>query len=182
MDKLFLGIDQSFTSSGICVVNEQGSIVFHETINTTDADGDIFDRALKIAQHIIALLMRFQPMRVGLEGLAFSKFGNATRDLAGLQFVLVTSIREHRKRYSNDLVIVSPNLLKKFATKSGSADKDKMYEAVPEDVKTVFSGYKKTKGRSDVVDAYWLAKYALDIYNKDQTSYSDNRSYTPKTD
>jgi len=42
-------------------------------------------------------------------------------------------------------------------------------KSAPEEVKEVFKGYKKTKGRSDVVDAYWLACYTRHIYNSNQT-------------
>ncbi len=168
--KLFLGIDQSFTSSGICIMNENEAIVHHETINSTDADGDMFDRCLKIIARVEELLLTYKPFRVSLEGLAFSKFGNATRDLAGLQYALITHIRYRQPEMAKDLLIVSPNLLKKFASGSGSADKNKMYDSLPADAKEVYKAYKKTKGRSDVVDAYWLAKYSVSIYNTDQTS------------
>lgn len=169
MKKLFLGIDQSFTSTGICVVDEDLNIAHHETINTSDADGDIYERCLKVIDRIEEVTMIYAPIRLGLEGLAFSKFGNATRDLAGLQFAIITHLRFRKSNRCKDMQIVSPNLLKKFATGSGSADKDKMYEAVPEAAKETFKGYKKTKGRSDVVDAYWLACYTRMIYNSSQT-------------
>lgn len=163
---LFLGIDQSFTSTGICVIDEDGVVKHHETINTSDQNGDIFARANVILERIECLVLDHSPRMIGIEGLAFSKFGNATRDLAGLQMVIVAGMRRKNNRWNNDLVIVSPNLLKKYASGSGSADKDKMYEALPEDIKAVFAGYKKTKGRSDVVDAFWLSKFILDIYKK----------------
>jgi Holliday junction resolvasome RuvABC endonuclease subunit len=162
---LFLGIDQSFTSTGICVLDENGVIVHHQTVSTTDVDhGDIFNRAIVVVEKIEELVVQYHPRMIALEGLAFSKFGNATRDLAGLQMVIVASLRRRNPIWKDNLVIVSPNLLKKYATGSGSADKDKMYEALSDDVKAVFGGYKKTKGRSDVVDAYWLSRYILDIY------------------
>lgn len=170
MSKLFLGIDQSFTSSGICVLDEKANVVHHEVINTTDADGDIFDRSLKVVNRIEQIVTIHEPIKLSLEGLAFSKFGNATRDLAGLQFVIVTHLKHRQAEYAKTLEIVSPNLLKKFASGTGSADKNKMYDSLPAEIKEVFKGYKKTKGRSDVVDAYWLAKYIQSIYNSVQTS------------
>lgn len=145
------------------------AIIHHETICTTDADGDIHDRALKIIERLEDLVLMYRPIRIGLEGLAFSKFGNATRDLAGLQMAMITHLRYRKPNQCKDLQIISPNLLKKYATGKGSADKNQMYEALPESAKAVYSAYKKTKGRSDVVDAYWLAKYTLAIYNSKQT-------------
>lgn len=166
MEDLFLGIDQSFTSCGLCVVSASGVVVHHETINTSDVDGDIFDRALKIVDGIDKVIDQFNPVRIGLEGLAFSKFGNATRDLACLQGAIVTHLRYRKPVHSAEMQIVSPNLLKKFATGKGSADKNAMYEALPQVIKDVFVSYKKTKGRSDVVDAYWIANFTLSIYNR----------------
>lgn len=167
--KYILGIDQSFTSSGICIMDMEENIVLHETINTTDADGDIFDRCLKVIDRLDELALMFRPVRIGLEGLAFSKFGNATRDLAGLQAAIVTHLRYRKPNQSKNLEIISPNLLKKYATGSGSADKNKMYDSLPAEPKAVYSAYKKTKGRSDVVDAYWIAKYTLEAFRKHQT-------------
>lgn len=165
MQKLFLGIDQSFTSSGICILDEHSNVVHHETINTTDADGDIFDRAIKVVKRIEEIIHQYEPVRVGIEGLAFSKFGNATRDLAGLQFVIITHLRRTFPDFGTKLDIISPNLLKKFASGKGSASKDDMFAALSPEYAAIFTCYKKTKGRSDVVDAFWLAKMTLSIYN-----------------
>lgn len=171
MNRYFLGIDQSFTSCGICILDENQGIIAHETINTSDADGDMFDRDLKIIDRIEEIIMLHRPIRLGLEGLAFSKFGNATRDLAGLQHAIITHLRFRKPYHCKGLEIVSPNLLKKYATGVGSADKNKMYDHLPDSAKDVFKTYKKTKGRSDVVDAYWIARYILDVYNtKDSSS------------
>ncbi len=181
--KLILGIDQSFTSTGICFMDENEAIVHHETICTTDEDGDIHDRALKIIERLDELVLMYRPVRIGLEGLAFSKFGNATRDLAGLQMAIITHLRYRKPNQSKELQVISPNLLKKYATTKGSADKNQMYEALPEHAKSVYSAYRKTKGRSDVVDAFWLAKYTLDTYRQYQTRL-DNLSLpsdTPQT-
>lgn len=168
--KYFLGLDQSFTNSGIVVLDEAGSIKHFETIKTVkDVDGDIFDRMILISDTIIELLKKHNPEVVGLEGLAFSKFGNATRDLAGLQAVIITRIRRETV-YGSKMVLASPNLLKKFATGKGKASKQEMVDSIPKDVVELFSEakYKKTTGLYDLADAYHLAKYSLDHYQKIQ--------------
>lgn len=155
-----LGIDQSYTSSGFCVVDESGVVLDIGTIKTSaDKDGDIFDRAALVAKKLIELSDIHDPLRIGMEGLAFAKFGNATRDLAGLQFVLITQLRA--AKYGDKMEIVSPNLLKKFATTKGNASKDEMVSFLPPAVRAMIDEkkLKKSTGLYDCTDAYWLAMY-----------------------
>jgi Holliday junction resolvasome RuvABC endonuclease subunit len=82
--------------------------------------------------------------------------GNATRDLAGLQFVIINKLR-FKGTYSVD--IIAPNAVKKLATGNGKAKKQELYEALPESTQKAFDelGVKKTTGRYDLTDAYWIA-------------------------
>ena len=159
-----MGIDQSYTSSGVVILDESGSLVHDERI-CSSTDDDVFARAWYVANQISATIEKYNPTQIGIEGLAFSKFGNATRDLAGLQFTVV-----HRLRYVHnhlDLVIVTPNELKKYATQKGNADKKEMFRCLPEEIsKNLESKYKKTKGLFDITDAYWIAKYTREKYLK----------------
>lgn len=162
-----LGVDQSYTSSGYCVIDESGSVIDIGTIRTkAEVDGDIFDRAALVAKKVIELSDLHDPLRIGMEGLAFAKFGNATRDLAGLQFVLITQLRA--TKHGSNMEIVSPNLLKKFATDKGNASKDEMAAALPDNVRALIDEkkLKKTTGLYDCTDAYWLAQFTRAAYNK----------------
>lgn len=156
----YMGIDQSFTSCGVVVLDKKSKVVHSSTIKSPKTDGvDIFDRAWFIAEQVSNLINKFTPDRVGLEGLAFSKFGDATRDLAGLQFTLVNHLR-HVHSYDN-LIIISPNELKKFASTKGNAKKEEMVDSLPKNVLESFQkqNFKKTTGLYDVTDAYWIARY-----------------------
>ena len=167
-----LGIDQSFTSAGFVVLDESGEVVEFGTIKTAAdkdgvvKDGDIFDRATKVTEGMIAVALKHDVSLVGLEGLAFSKFGNATRDLAGLQFVLITQLK--KTKFGENMVIISPNLVKKFATGKGSADKAAMAEAMPKKFLDEIAerNFKKTTGLYDIADAYWIAQYTLEALKK----------------
>ena len=70
------------------------------------------------------------------------------------------------------MVIISPNLVKKFATCKGGADKAAMVEAMPEKLVDEIkeANYKKTTGLYDIADAYWIAKYTLEEYKKNELS------------
>lgn len=165
--RTILGVDQSYTSSGYVVIDESGEVKEFGTIRTTvDTDGDTFDRAAKVAETVAHLANEHNPALVGFEGLAFSMMGNATRDLAGLQFVLVTQLR--KTSFGSNLVIVSPNLLKKFATGDGKAKKEAMVAALPQTFLDAISErkFKKSTGLYDIADAYWIARYTLEELKK----------------
>lgn len=160
----YLGIDQSFTSCGVVLLDESKNVIEATTIKTSK-EQDIFERAWYIADTISSdFLTVYEPEIVGLEGLAFSKFGDATRDLAGLQFTLVNYFR-HFHELKENLVIVSPNELKKFATTKGNAKKEQMVDSLPKNVLESFrdQNYKKTTGLYDVTDAYWIARYSIEV-------------------
>lgn len=159
-----LGIDQSYKSAGICVLNDLGEPIEMFTIKTDKTQGDVFYRSHKIAERIAEIVNHHAPVCIGLEGLAFAKFGDATRDLAGLQFTIVNTLR-FKLLYDN-IVIPSPNEVKKIATGKGNADKSLLFESLPADVKSRLekANYKKTTGLFDITDAYWIAQYALRSY------------------
>jgi len=155
-----LGVDQSYSSSGLVVFDTEINDVIHFELFKTNKVDDIFKRAWMISHHILGICKDMEIDKVAIEGLAFGMRGDATRDLAGLQFAIVMQL----KYVGNlEVVIVSPKSLKLFATKSGKADKQQMIDSVPTDILDKFkaSGAKKTTGLADIVDAYYLAKYLV---------------------
>jgi Holliday junction resolvasome RuvABC endonuclease subunit len=155
-----MGIDQSYNSCGVVFIDQDQNLLEFFKLSSNKED-DIYARSQKITNEISSLIDKFSPNVVGLEGLAFSKFGNATRDLAGLQFTIV-----HRIRYYHNLrgpIIVAPNMLKKFVIK-GNATKDEMVANLPTNVLDSFKlrNLKKTTGLYDMTDAYWIARFTLD--------------------
>lgn len=150
-----LSIDQSFTSSGICIF-EDGKMIHAERF-VTDKALDIYERAWKVADKVVDVAKHFNVSHVGIEGLAFSKFGDATRDLAGLQFVIITRLRFIENM---NVVIVPPNTVKKVATGKGNAKKEELLECLPPDIREVFDkmNLKKSTGLLDLTDAFWIGK------------------------
>lgn len=169
--KKFVGFDQSYTSSGYCVVDESGTVIALGTVKTSiKTDGDIYNRAQLVATGLEAVVKDYNPYQCGIEGLAFGMRGDATRDLAGLQYVIITHFRRETN-YGDNMVIISPNAVKKFATTSGKAKKEQMVAALPKYVLDLIEEkkYKKTTGLYDVADAYFIAMYTLDEYKKSLT-------------
>jgi Holliday junction resolvasome RuvABC endonuclease subunit len=155
-----LAIDQSYTSCGIVVLND-GQIQYVERF-VTDKTRDIFERAWELTEHLRAIALNCKPDVIALEGLAFAKNGNATRDLASLQSAIVTVLRFIDKY---DTMIISPNTVKKVATGKGNSSKEEMVEMLPEDVRREFDalGVKKTTGLHDLCDAYFIGIAAQNV-------------------
>ena len=153
-----LGIDQSLTSSGICII-ENDTIKHFTCIKTKKDDGDIFDRSLIIINELEQLVIEHNVSKITIEGLPFNMRSNVTRDLAGLQAVIICHCK---LKFNITPQIIPPKQLKKFATESGNAKKEDMVEALPEEYRnSIFdAGYKKSTGLYDLADAYFLAKCA----------------------
>lgn len=153
---IYLGIDQSYTSSGIVVI--EGDNLVHVSVYKTPKTEDVFLRSWEISEHILEVIKTYKVDSVAIEGLAFGIRGNATRDLAGLQFSIVNKVRFIAQK---PIVIIPPLTLKKFATRDGKAKKKDMMAAVPDDVMSFMKscGYKVTTGLTDLSDAYFLAKH-----------------------
>jgi Holliday junction resolvasome RuvABC endonuclease subunit len=163
---IIIGIDQSYRSPGYCVFKDGELIDFGCLLN--DKRLDVFDQASLIAEGAVNLIKSHNPNSIYIEGLAFGSFGNATRDLAGLQFLMIASMRKHLNL--KQIEIVAPTALKKFATGKGKASKDDMINAAPPEIIAGFKkqGYLKTKGLTDLIDAYWLGKFARNKLTTDK--------------
>lgn len=151
-----LSVDQSYTHCAFVISDETEVIDFG--VFSTKAVDNIYDRALTIANNLSAIFSIHHPEIFKIEGLAFGMRGNATRDLAGLLFTIITVMKQ--KHGFHNFKIISPKTLKKVATGSGKATKKEMIAALPEAIRTKFSAenYKLTTGLADLADAYWLAK------------------------
>lgn len=153
-----LGIDQSYTCTGYVLVDESGAMYKFGTFKT-NKEKDIYARALELADFIKKIVKDNGIKDVRIEGLAFGIRGDATRDLAGLQFTVITGLRAADPEVK--VTVIPPTSLKKFATGTGKSDKAAMMTAVPTEVMDQFvtAKYKKSSGLADLADAYWLAKF-----------------------
>jgi len=159
-----LGIDQSYNSSGIVIFNDDDMI--HMECFKSNKELNRFGQAYEIAIHIAELVKTFEPDIIAIEGLAFGMRGNVTRDLGGLQFVIVSHLQEVMHR---EIQIIAPLTVKKFATGNGKAKKELMIESIPDyNLKKLKKlGFKKTTGLADLADAYWIAEAAKKNYIKE---------------
>lgn len=148
----YIGIDQSYTSTGIVIIDGIDQLIDYKII-TSDKSKSIHQRAHDIAEKIMFKIEQYNDVYIAIEGLAYGMRGNATRDLAGLQFVIMDNLLDYNVK------IVTPTELKKFATGNGRASKDEMIAKLPEYILNIFNKIKKSKGLADLADAYHLAMW-----------------------
>lgn len=175
--RYFLGIDQSYTSTGMVIMDEDREVT-HSEIFKTPKDEDVFVRAWNISEKVVATAKAFGVQSVSIEGLAFGSVNaNATRDLAGLQFLIVSKLRLVEK---TPVMITAPTSLKKFATGGGKATKKEMIASLPSDVLELFKskGFRVTTGLADLTDAYFLAKKLRDEYADGLRDRKDEKETT----
>lgn len=156
-----LAIDQSFTSCGI-VVLYNNAIVYAERFVSNPED-DMFARAWQVSNQILKVEQKYKPDFIAIEGLAFGGLGDKTRDLAGLQYTIVTRLRFVEQK---DVRIIPPTTVKKVATGKGNSKKELLLEALPKEALNYFLklGVKKTTGLTDLCDAYWIGQAAIQGY------------------
>lgn len=155
-----LAIDQSYTSTGYCLF--KGKQLSKYGIISSNKDCDVFERAWQVTYEIKTLAKQYSPTLIALEGLAFGMRGSATRDLAGLQYTIVTHLRFID---GFRVEIFSPNTVKKVATGKGNSKKIELYENLPKNALKKFEslGVKKSTGLFDLTDAYWIGQTALQL-------------------
>ena len=154
-----LGLDQSLTSTGYYIIGKSSELI-DVGVYRTDKEDNTFVRVLNIRNKIMDIIHENNVTSVSIEGLAFGMRGNATRDLAGLQFMIVCAIIDAKL----PMAIHSPLSVKKFATGNGKAKKIDMYESLPSEIQRLFTDdrkFLKTKGLYDVTDAYFIAMMRL---------------------
>lgn len=166
MDRVVMGLDQSLTCTGV-VIRTGDTLIHHETIKTTK-DMDKLTRMRTIAFRLSFLIQTLSVDTVVIETLALGAAGDATRDLAGL-FWLIKHVIDSEcvcERHRDGSILikeVAPNSLKKLATGNGRASKVDMLDALNPCSLSVAESYPKTKGRFDIADAMHLAATEYDM-------------------
>ena len=161
LSNVIVGIDQSFTSTGAVIIDSATGIIHQSIRIVSNKDTDIYERVRMISDELFKWIEEHTTTDCSLvfEGLGFSSIGNATRDLAGLQFHLIILARY---TYQRKVFIYPPLTVKKTANIPKGVKKNKaaMIDALPEHAKNYFAtcGYKKTQGLPDVTDAFWIAQ------------------------
>jgi crossover junction endodeoxyribonuclease RuvC len=160
MNELFLGIDPSFAGTGVVILDRQGKIVEQKEISTKKVHGNNYDiesRMLDIGYQVEGFISKYlDKIQVGyIEEISFGSAGEASAQLAALNYHIRISLLNLKIIFYT----ISPGQLKKYITGNGQAKKNLM-------LKEVFKRWQVDFNSDNLADAYSLARYALDNYNK----------------
>lgn len=114
-----LGIDPSLTATATCLIGDPDGIAVE--VSRTKPTGASATAKLDRMHQQVAFAAEYAASAdlVLIEAPSFGSKGSATRDLAGLWWLMVAELL----RYPAPVGVVTPSVLKKWVTGSGNADK-----------------------------------------------------------
>ena len=125
-DRIYVGVDLSLTSTGVAIAHGDTTTVQRVTSKgrkgATSAEQT--ERLVDLVERIAAAVPVTEHTRIAIEGPSFGSTGSAAHIIAGLWWLVRRYLRD------DDVVIVPPGTVKKYATGSGSAQKDAVLAAV----------------------------------------------------
>lgn len=156
-----LGLDLSISNTGLCVINDEKSILELSTTNPVKGKGrDEVITFARIETQLNAVLRVAQAHPVDwivLEGMSMAQYSSSREVLAYLHGIVKRAL--HKQGYI--LEIVPPSVLKKYVTGKGNADKKEMARRVVEEWGLNLDNYKK---KDDLAEAYALARMGWDAF------------------
>lgn len=151
---MYCGIDQSLTSSGLVVLEEEGNRpVYMTRVATGKLRGA--ERLAFIRDEFKFVATKYDLAVVAMEGYSYDSTGRVF-ELGEVGGILKLFFHDR----GVPLLIVPPASLKQFTTDSGSANKKKMAVAV-------LKKWQQVIEQDDVCDAYALAQVARGYVKQD---------------
>jgi crossover junction endodeoxyribonuclease RuvC len=141
------GIDQSLTSTGVVILDDQGNKIMNWAIKSKLRGTE---RLIDIEERLIGQLKQLNVEKAYMEGYAMGIRGGHVFDLGELGGVLKVGLH----RVGIPVAIIPPACVKKFASGKGNAQKDDMKLAV-------FKRWNAEFPTIDEVDAYVIARMGL---------------------
>lgn len=176
----FAGLDYSMTSPAICIFDDKNSPFSYTSckfyyltqnkkydIVTSNIWGKYFDystendRYDKISTFFIDLILEADVDHVFIENYSMGSRGRV------FNIAENTGIFKYRLwKHGKTCEAIAPTVIKKFATGKGNADKQKMQDAFQSETNVDLKfelkmTEKQWNPSSDIIDAYWICKYAL---------------------
>lgn len=151
---LYIGIDPSYSSTGLIILNEEAKIIKQETYTVNKKGTNTVWRLEKVKEKLIdpiILMHETEPIKVCMEGPSYSSRGSYVLQMGALNYF----IRYWLHTAKIDYTVRTPNELKKFVTGKGNCKKDLI-------LLKVFKKWGEEFECDDLADAYGLARYILE--------------------
>jgi crossover junction endodeoxyribonuclease RuvC len=158
-NNLFVGIDASFSGTGVVIINNDFKIIEQKLIGTKKREDDEYDiehRMLYIIKALESLLEYKQDIKLVLiEGISFGSTGDGAAQLAALNYFIRIFLLNNGVPYGS----VTPTKLKQFGSGKGQSKKNLM-------LKEVFKRWGEDFDDDNICDAYCLSRMAHFKFNK----------------
>lgn len=177
----YLGIDPSISSTGICIINDRGTIQHCQSLNHTLDDpyrlAFIYDSLLSIYENYMPDYICYERQ---VPQMRFNTNASSIIPLAELAGIMKLSFL-HYRRYNHTHVICRypPEDIKRFATGNPRATKEEMMSAVPESQMKKIIALVPEWSVNDVADAYHTANL-IRVLLKDTTDNISKPVYHDK--
>jgi len=151
---LYIGIDASYTSTGLIVMDETLEIKKQQNLAFNKKGTECEERLIMVKHQLVDPIISMHynfDIKVAIEGPSFASKGAYILQMGALNFF----IRYWFKLEDVDYTVVTPGELKKFVTGKGNAKKDMMLLHVFKKWGIEFSNH-------DLADAYSLARYIME--------------------
>jgi len=149
-DPIFVGIDHSFTGTGVILLDKDGEILEQKLIKSNPKQ-TIEERLIDLREQLSFIPVIVNLKRVCIEGPSYGSNGQFILQMGALHFIIRILLFEHNVDYE----IITPGALKKFVTGKGNAKKELMLLKVYKKWGVEFSD-------NNMSDAYGLARMALE--------------------
>lgn len=154
-DPMFIGMDPSYNSFAIVIIDKNGIIV-EKKLLTSNSKDEAEDRIINLEKEFQFIPNIICLHSVFLEGPSYSSDGSFMLQMGALHYYLRVFFRKNNINYK----IIAPGTLKKFVTGDGRAKKDLIL------LKT-FKKWGVEFSINDEADAYGLARMALEEYKNE---------------
>ncbi|RLA02452.1 MAG: hypothetical protein DRQ42_00610 [Gammaproteobacteria bacterium] len=146
----FIGLDPSFTGTGIVRIDAHGAVI-DQNLFSTDSKEKVEERLLYIVESVMEHIKHPKlPHTICMEGIAFARKSTYAAQLGALHYMLRVAMYIEDMNY----IVIPPTNLKKFVTGKGNCKKDLM----------LLKTYRKWGIQfedDNLCDAYGLARKAL---------------------
>jgi len=158
---MFVGIDQSLTSTALVTLSESGDAPIAKHRITPDPLRES-QRVQFVRDAVSQFVAEAKPRAIAMEGYGFGARKSRAHALGELGGAIKLALYE----MGHTIAIVPPSTLKKFVTGKGNADKSAMM------VEILDRWHFKTSN-DDIADAYGLAQFIREITLKRKSPYRE---------